>query len=148
MVVVWGEQAFAPVVKITETNGVVTLETEPISTSFHAATRPRDENSPPPVLPVLQDVTRQSQPDTPLAVATPNGSKQAIIGWAEARTNLGYGKGVWNALTPSGMLSRCSASAQIPREPNRGCRCALLPMFKVLCMEYGPGVNLFPRVLR
>jgi hypothetical protein len=121
MVVVWGEQAFAPVVKVTDANGVVTLETGPI-TSFHAATRPRDENSPPPGLPVLQDVTRQSRAHTPLAVATPNGSKQAIIGWAVARTNIGYGKDVWNALTPSGTLSRYSSIGQTPREPNGGCR--------------------------
>jgi hypothetical protein len=105
MMVVWGEQAFAAVIEVTEADGLVTLHTEAISTSFQAAARPRDNYSLPLVLPVLQDVIRQSKPHTPLVISAPDGSEQAVVGWVVARTNLGYGKGVWNAFIPSASVN-------------------------------------------
>ena len=99
MLVAWGKEAFAPVVSVSEAGGAVTLTTDPISTSREAAARPRDNDSP---LPVMREVLQLAAPGHRLEVLTPGGERQAIIGWTEGRTRLGYGRAVWNVLAPSG----------------------------------------------
>lgn len=101
MIVVWSDKAFAAVVEVSELGGTVTLTTDPVSTSREAATRSRD-GKPTPVLPALREAVRRSAPGSHLDVLTADGRKQAIIGWTKARTNTGYGRAVWNVLTPSG----------------------------------------------
>jgi hypothetical protein len=95
------QDAFAPVVKVSGAGGVVTLATDPISSSLDAPTRSRDD-SPVPVLPVLREVLQHSGPGSRLEVLATDGRKQAIIGWTAAQVRMGYGRAVWNALTPSG----------------------------------------------
>jgi len=77
----------------------VTLTTDPVSTSREAAARPRDDAS---VLPVMQQVLQFAARGSRLDVLTPGGARQAIIGWASGRARMGYGRAVWNVLTPSG----------------------------------------------
>ncbi len=100
MIVVWGQQAFAAVVAVSEADGVVTLAVDPV-TSREAATRSR-EDLPNPRLPTLQQALGRSAPGSRLDVLTRDGRRQSIIGWTAARTRTGYGRGIWNALTPSG----------------------------------------------
>ena len=102
LLVVWGQQAFAPVVSASETGGVVTLTADTVSPSHQAATRPRDDYSLPLVLPVLREILQRAGPGSRLEVLATDGRRQAIIGWTTSHTQLGYGRGVWNALTPSG----------------------------------------------
>ena len=99
MLVVWGKESFAAVVSVTADGGVVTLTTDPVSTSREAAVRPRDDAS---VLPVMRDVHVFAAKGSRLEVLTPGGARQAIIGWADGRARMGYGRAVWNVLTPSG----------------------------------------------
>jgi hypothetical protein len=102
MIIVWGEHAFAPVTNVAVNKGFAALQVEPISSSLHAAGRARDDYTGTPTLPTLQEVIRQSAQHGPLTVLTPDGSAQSVIGWTVARANSGYGRGIWNALTPSG----------------------------------------------
>ena len=99
MLVAWGNEAIAAVVSVTGKDGVVTLTTDPVSTSREAAARPRDDAS---VLPVMQQVLQFAARGSRLDVLTPGGARQAIIGWASGRARMGYGRAVWNVLTPSG----------------------------------------------
>jgi hypothetical protein len=99
MLVVWGKEAFAAVVTATAAGDVVTLTTDPISTSREAAAWPRDDAS---VLPVMADVLQFTTQGSRLEVLTPDGARQAIIGWAGGRARMGYGRAIWNVLTPSG----------------------------------------------
>ena len=77
------------------------LATDPVSGSADAAARARD-GLPHPVLPSLREALQASAPGDRLAVLTPDGREHAIIGSATNRTATGYGRGIWNALTPSG----------------------------------------------
>jgi hypothetical protein len=52
---------------------------------------------------VLRDVLERSVTGNRLDVLTPDGRRQAIIGLTTAQAQTGYGRGVWNALTPSGL---------------------------------------------
>jgi hypothetical protein len=99
MLVVWGKESFAAVVSVTTAGSVVTLTTDPISTSREAAARPRDDAS---VLPAMRDVLEFTTQGSRLEVLTPSGARQAIIAWADGRARMGYGRAVWNVLTPSG----------------------------------------------
>jgi hypothetical protein len=101
MMIVWAKDSYAPVVTVTRNEDVLTLTTDPVSTTREAAARPR-EDAAQPTLPTLREVIQQLTPAARIEVLTPGGQRQAIIGWAERPLKLGYGRGVWNALTPSG----------------------------------------------
>lgn len=101
MMIVWGHDAYAAVTSVTEVGGRITLTADPVSPTSHAAGLPRD-SKPPAVLPVLADVVRCSAPGCHLDVLTPGGTPQSIIGRTVGHTGTGYGRGTWNALTPSG----------------------------------------------
>jgi hypothetical protein len=101
LLIVWGQRASAPITQIHEAGGVVTLTGDPVSASPQAATRPRDQ-SPASVLPTLREVLQRSASGNALQVQAEDGRRQAVIGWTVARSKTGYGRGVWNALTPSG----------------------------------------------
>ena len=101
MIVVWGEHTFAAVVEFGRADGLVTLTTDPFSESLAAAARARD-GLPHPVLPSPGEVLRASIPGDHLVVLTPGGRRHTIIGSDIVRTGIGYGRGIWNALTPSG----------------------------------------------
>ena len=101
IIVVWGEHTFAAVVEFSRADGLVTLTTDPVSESLAAAARTRD-GLPHPVLPSLGELLRASIPGDHLVVLTSGGRKHTIIGSGVARTGIGYGRGIWNTLTPSG----------------------------------------------
>jgi hypothetical protein len=80
--------------------GVVRLITEsPVSP--HLATRPREDNDLG-ALPTLGQVLQRAGHGGRLEVLLPDGETQAAIGWTAAQIGIGYGRGLWNALTPSG----------------------------------------------
>jgi hypothetical protein len=54
------------------------------------------------VLPSLREALAGPPHGDHLDVLTPDGRRQAIVGSATVRTRIGYGRAVWNALTPSG----------------------------------------------
>lgn len=101
MMCLWGQKAYAAVVGISEQDSVVTLTTDPISDTRQGAARPR-QDSPLPALPELWEVLQLIGPGSRLEVQAPGRGRQAVIGWAEGRVSLGYGRAVWNVLTPSG----------------------------------------------
>jgi hypothetical protein len=101
MMVVWGTHAFAAVTEFSRADGVVTLATDPVSESADAAVRARD-GLPHPVLPSLGEALRAAAPGDHLAVRALDGRMHAVIGSDINRTRIGYGRGIWNALIPSG----------------------------------------------
>lgn len=102
MMCLWGNEAYAAVVGASEEDGVVTLTTDPISSTREAAARAR-QDSPATVLPELREVLQFTGPGSRLEVLTPGGKRRTVIGWAEGRVRLGYGRAAWNVLTPSGL---------------------------------------------
>ncbi|MGH3157047.1 MAG: hypothetical protein ACRDNF_10780, partial [Streptosporangiaceae bacterium] len=101
MMIVWAKDSYAAVVTVTREEDVVMLTTDPLSTTREAAARARQDAAQP-TLPKLREVVGQLTPAGRIEVLTQGGQRQAIIGWAEGRLSLGYGRAVWNVLTPSG----------------------------------------------
>ncbi|MGI8446623.1 MAG: hypothetical protein ACR2MP_05445, partial [Streptosporangiaceae bacterium] len=101
MMSVWSKDSYAAVVTVTRNEEVVILTTDPVSITREAAARARQDAAQP-TLPTLREVIQQLTPAGRIEVLTQGGQRQAIIGWAEGRVGLGYGRAVWNVLTPSG----------------------------------------------
>jgi hypothetical protein len=101
MMCLWGKDSYAAVTHVTSGNGVVTLGTEPASTTREAAARARHDEAQP-TLPVIREVIQQLTPGGRLEVAAQGGQPRAVIGWTKGQTKMGYGRAVWNVLTPSG----------------------------------------------
>ncbi len=101
MMVVWGKESAGRVVELDGGPGVVRLITEsPLSP--HLAARPR-EDSDPGALPTLREALQRAVHGGRLEVLLPGGATQAVIGWTAGQVGMGYGRGLWNALTPSGL---------------------------------------------
>lgn len=100
MMVVWGKESVGRVVELDGGPGVVRLATESPG-SPHLATRPREDNDPG-VLPTLGEALQRVGHGGRLEVLLPGGAAQAAISWTAAQAGTGYGRGRWNAVTPSG----------------------------------------------
>jgi hypothetical protein len=102
MLIDWGQDAVARVVEIREVDGLIVLVAEsprPFQAAIASGQDAEDSR-----LPSLGDALRAVGDRSSVKVVTTDGRRQTIIGWAVQRSKTGYGRGVWNALTPSGPL--------------------------------------------
>lgn len=101
LLIVWGEQTIAQVLETRPSGDSVTLVAGALSSSREAAIVAQGGVAPS-TLPTLRQVLQLVGPNGCMEVLTADNRKQTIISWTIARVSMGYGRGIWNALTPSG----------------------------------------------
>lgn len=97
LVVAWHPNAFSSVVAwSTDGDDIVFQVEEP--TDIHAATKSRPETT----LPTLREVLSTHRPNSVWRIRDRTGVLYEVVDWMTWSTTVGYGRGSWNMLTPSG----------------------------------------------